>query len=91
MSTESSTSSGGADRAPALLSPVGLHGMVAAFDPAVEQWDEYTERLQHYFMANDIVAEAKQRAIFLNAVGPTTYRLIKTLASPSESHRPLIC
>ena len=51
--------------------------MVAAFDPALEQWDEYTECLQHYFMANDIVAEAKQRAIFLNAVNPKPSPIVK--------------
>ena len=60
---------------------VGLHG---AFDPAVEEWMEYVERLSHYFEANDITSEGKKRAILLNAVGPSTYWLIKTLASPAR-------
>ena len=53
--------------APALPSPIGLHGVIVAFDSTQEQWDEYTERLQHYFTANDIVTEDKRRAILLNA------------------------
>ena len=49
-----------------------------------EEWSEYAERLELYFTANDIVVAAKRRAILLNAVGPTTYRLLKTLASPER-------
>ena len=61
---------------------VGLHGIVGPFDPAQEEWCEYAERLGHYFVANDIAAVEKKRAILLTAVGPGTYRLLKTLASP---------
>ena len=41
-------------------------------------------RLVHYFVANDIASEGKQRAILLTAVGPGTYRLLKTLVSPKK-------
>ena len=50
----------------------------------MQDWSEYIERLGHYFTANDIVSEDKWRAILLNAVGPSTYRLIKTLVSPAK-------
>ena len=63
---------------------VGLHGFVAAFDPNQEDWSEYTERLEHYFTANEIDSEEKRRAILLNAVGASTYRLIRTLVSPAK-------
>ena len=43
-----------------LPAAVGLHGTVGAFDPALEEWSEYTERLIHYFMAKDIVADDKR-------------------------------
>ena len=65
-------------------SAVGLHGAISAFNPAQEEWDEYVERLQHYFTANDILAEDKRRAILLTAVGPSTYRLIRTLVAPAK-------
>ena len=56
----------------------GLHGTVTAFDRSQEEWVEYGERLDSYFITNDIVDVVKKRAILLNAVGPTTYCLIKT-------------
>lgn len=61
---------------------LGLHGVVSPFDSNQEEWVEYAERLEHYFIANDITDDAKRRAIFLNGVGPPTYRLIKTLTLP---------
>ena len=80
---------GGSGLAPAAaaLPPTpatGLHGSVAAFASEQEEWGEYIERLEHYFTANDIVAGDKQRAILLNAVGASTYRLIRTLVSPAK-------
>jgi len=67
------------------LPAVGLfHGTAGAFDPSVEEWSEYAERLVHYFVANDIEGAEKKRAILLNAVGPSTYRLLKSLASPKK-------
>ena len=76
---------GDAAPAPVTVShAVGLHGAAVAFDPAQENWSEYVERLQHYFTANDIVSDEKRKVILLNAVGPSTYRLIRTLVSPSK-------
>ena len=70
---------------PVLPTPaVGLHGVVAPFEPSKEEWCEYSERLAHYFVANDIVSVEKMRAILLTVVGPATYRLLKTLASPKK-------
>lgn len=75
------------DSAPAaaVLLPqnVGVHGIVAPFHSAQEDWCDYTERLHHYFTANVITGEDKRRAILLTAVGPVTYKLFKTLASPT--------
>ena len=73
--------------APAVAAPrqaVGLHGTVAAFDVAQDEWCDYIEHLEHYFTANDIREEDKRRAILLNAVGASTYRLIRTLVSPDK-------
>ena len=85
------TEEGGVDPAPpaarvsAALPPVvGLHGTVGVFDASQEEdWNEYAERLMHYFVANDIVAEAR-RAILLTVVGPGTFRLLNPLASPKK-------
>jgi hypothetical protein len=46
----------------------------------------YTERLQQYFIANDIPedAVAKRRALLLSACGSSTYLLIRRLVSPEQ-------
>ena len=58
--------------------------VIGPFDPTQEKWLEYAERLVHYFIANDIASKRKQRAILLTTVGPGTYCLLKTLASPKK-------
>ena len=73
-----------AARAAAPTPVAGLHGIIGPFNPAQEEWCEYSERQAHYFIANDIASEEKKRAILLTAVGPGTYRLLKTLASPKK-------
>ena len=39
----------------------------------------YVERLQMYFVANDIADDSKKQAILLSVCGPTTYQLIRNL------------
>ena len=63
---------------------VGLHSTTPVFDSTQEEWVEYVERLDSYFLANDIWDPAKKRAILVNAVGPQTYQLIKTLCLPGK-------
>ena len=46
-----------------LPTTVGLHGNVSVFDPAQEEWGEYTERLVYYFTANEITSQTKQKQI----------------------------
>ena len=60
------------------------HGHMEEFNNQLEDWRSYTERLQNYFIANDIKSEAKQRAILLSVCGPRTYKLIRSLLSPQE-------
>jgi hypothetical protein len=69
------------------LSAVGLHGAVVPFNPDQDDWSEYVER---YFAANDIVSADKQRAILLSAVGPSTYRLIRMLVPTRSQTLPSV-
>ena len=48
-----------------------IHGQIAAFDPHLETWSSYLERLGHYFLA-----------ILLTVCGPSTYQLLKSLLQP---------
>ena len=59
-------------------------GNIGEFDSSKENWKCYTERLQQYFMANDVVDAQKQRAILLSACGAPTYLLIRNLAAPQQ-------
>ena len=44
----------------------------------------YSERLQQYFIANDVEDEGKKRAILLSNCGPQTYQLLKSLLTPAK-------
>ena len=60
------------------------YGRLTEFDRGVEEWVTYIERLEQYFAANEIADNGKKRAILLSACGAATYRLIRTLVSPSK-------
>jgi len=60
-----------------------IHRTVGKFNPTLEDWSSYTERLQHYFTVND-VAEEKQKPILLSGCGVATYHLIKNLTAPNK-------
>ena len=53
-----------------------------------EDWSDYVDRFDQHCIANDIVdtdAKPQKRALFLSCVGPTTYKLIKTLLAPDKA------
>ena len=62
---------------------MAIHGGMAGFDSATEEWQAYEERLNQYFIANDvqdaaidithmcyIYDAAKQRASLFSVFGP---------------------
>ncbi|XP_043242283.1 uncharacterized protein LOC122391959 isoform X2 [Amphibalanus amphitrite] len=49
-----------------------------------ESWDEYCERLDQFFIANEVSDPAKQRAIFLSVVGGETYGKLRSLVAPQK-------
>lgn len=57
-------------------------GALEPYDSGNESFAQYTERLEQFFIANEIENVERQRAIFLTVVGPTTYGLLKDLLSP---------
>ena len=63
---------------------MATYGTVCEFVEGHEDWTEYEERLGHFFSANEITDEAKQRSILLSACGAKTYRLIRNLATPRK-------
>ena len=57
-----------------------LIGQVEAFQSGIDDWEQYTERLEQYFVANKVVDEAQQLAVFITVVGSKTYALLAVSA-----------
>ena len=63
---------------------MALHGSIKVYDlENNEHWNDYKERIDQYFLANDIDIAAKQKEIFLTVIGSRTYSLVKNLARPA--------
>ena len=61
-----------------------MHGSIGEFDRTQEDWVSYCERLEQYFVANDVKNADKQRAILLSVCGASTYQLIRNLVAPNK-------
>ena len=62
-----------------------LIGKLVDFDPAVEtSWEQYAERLQHFFDANEIQDSSHKRSILLSVLMPKNYKLLHSLLSPEQ-------
>ena len=65
----------------------GLLGEIDEFNPDLEEWSLYVERLEHFFEANGIVGEdnaTKRRSSFLSVIGPGPYKLLRSLLMPDR-------
>lgn len=60
------------------------HGRIGEINPQREDWTSYIERLNEYFIANDLKEAAKQKAILLSVVGAETYQLMRSLTAPNK-------
>ena len=63
---------------------MATHGTIAAFDLNAETRTSYSERLEHYFTANDISSTDKKRAILLTVCRSATYQLLIQPSKPSD-------
>ena len=61
-----------------------LLGKTDSFDLKTDNIREYIERVEQYFIANDVTDEKKQTAVFLTIIGNETYNLFRNLLA-SES------
>lgn len=51
------------------------------FKLSTDDWEEFVERLDLYFEANEIEEEGKKRAIFLTKVDAATYSVVRKVCS----------
>ena len=59
-------------------------GQVEQFDPQVDDWVLYTERLEQFFVANGITDDAKKVAVLLTVIGGKAYALLRNLLAPTK-------
>ena len=58
-------------------------GVLDKFDiNGEESFDVYYERVDLFFLANDITDAAKKKATFLTSIGVDAYRLVRSLCTP---------
>mgnify|MGYP001793494467 CR=1 FL=1 len=75
----------------------GLFGRVGEFNPERETFNAYTERMEMFFTANNIIESTgegsiqanqvvanRKRAIFLTEVGPEVYSTLSNLLAPAK-------
>lgn len=60
------------------------HGTIGPFSGESEDWSAYVERLDQYFIANNVTSGPKKREILLSVCGMPTYKLIRSLVSPQK-------
>ena len=58
-------------------------GKIDAFDEANDDWNAYVERMEQYFIANEIDKD-KQVAVMLSLMGNKTYGLLRNLAASAK-------
>ena len=64
---------------------MGSFGKLEEFDPEQgHDWGQYIERLEHWFVADDIDNADKQKVILLSACGSKTYKLMCDLFAPEK-------
>ena len=61
----------------------GSVGAIGPFDPQSEDWPSYSERLEQYFIINNIGNEMKVPAL-LSLIGGETYKLLRKLTAPAK-------
>ncbi|KAL5018941.1 hypothetical protein ScPMuIL_004663 [Solemya velum] len=60
-------------------------GHIDQFDSSVEPWDSYVERLEQFFICND-VRDEKKVPVLLTVIGGSTYSLLRGLTAPKKPH-----
>ncbi len=59
-------------------------GQMQPFEPGIDDWQSYTERMEQFFAANVIADEDKKRAVFLTLIGEKAYALLRNLVAPAK-------
>ncbi len=69
-------------------------GRFKPFDPEQSSWNCYYERLDQFFIANDVVGDNKKRALLITSLSADQYRLLTnffSLVSPTTIPFDQLC
>lgn len=61
-----------------------LLGRIDEFDSKTEEWEQYEQRLKHYFTANDVESEVKKKSTLITVVGKENFKLMRSLIHPTD-------
>ena len=61
-----------------------LIGCLDSFDIQSDNWLDYIERVEQYFIANEITVEAKKKGTLLTIIGGEAYKLLRSLTEPNK-------
>ena len=68
---------------PEVLMSKPMLGTMDPFDPDTDSWPAYSERLEQFFMANDIT-DRKKVAVLLTVIGTKAYTLLQNIMAPEK-------
>ena len=63
---------------------MAAYGKIKPFNPAVDDWTIYEEKLQFYFVADGIADAIKKRSILLTSCGDSTFKLLRSLVPDGQ-------
>ncbi|XP_041473613.1 uncharacterized protein K02A2.6-like [Lytechinus variegatus] len=69
--------------APQQQQHTGSVGAIGPFDPQQEDWSSYSERLEQYFIINNIGGDMRVPAL-ISLIGGETYKLLRKLTAPAK-------
>ena len=64
---------------------MATYGKIGEFEPSVERWDNYIERVNEFFITNGINDKIKKKAILLSSCGAKTDQLQRGLSDNQPS------
>ena len=67
---------------------MAVHATLSAYNTTAEPWTIYVERLNQYFIANDVEDSSKKRAILLAACSSKTFQFICSLTEEDPTSKP---
>ena len=65
---------------------IASFGKTDEFIPSKESWGEYEERLEYYFVANDVVYvdAGKKKAMLITSIGSSNHSLLRSIVAPGK-------